>query len=48
MLEAKQKGEQIGIEKGIEILILDYVEEGYTKQRILQAKCFHPTPLGVG
>lgn len=36
MLEAKQKGEQIGIEKGIEILILDYLEEGYTKERILQ------------
>ena len=26
MLEAKQEGEQIGIEKGIEILILDYVD----------------------
>ena len=43
MLEAKQEGEQIGIEKGIEILILDYVEEGYTKERILQ-KRFDLTP----
>ena len=38
MLEAKQEGEQIGIEKGIEILILDYVEEGYTIERILQKR----------
>ncbi len=43
MLEAKQKGEQIGIEKGIKILILDYLEEGYTKERILQ-KRFDLTP----
>lgn len=46
MLEAKQKGEQIGIEKGIKILILDYLEEGYTKERILQKlqKRFDLTP----
>lgn len=43
MLEATQKGEQIGIEKGIKILILDYLEEGYTKERILQ-KRFDLTP----
>ena len=43
MLEAKQEGEQIGIEKGIKILILDYLEEGYTKERILQ-KRFDLTP----
>ena len=45
VLEATQEGERKGLEQGIKALILDYLEEGYSEEKILQKlqKRFHLT-----